>query len=127
MDELDRIFTVDVRCSIAPKCERELHCYLCYTNLGLAWKRPAFDGKNLSLEETPPRMLRQGCSDDEDSDGETLYTETESEESDEETQSDIDFIDDSELSLPPPTPIYTILPYMYSTNLSDSIEKSDIK
>lgn len=46
-------------------------------------------------------MLRQG-SDDEDSDGETLYTETESEESDEETQSDIDFIDDSELTFQPP-------------------------
>ena len=47
-------------------------------------------------------MLRQG-SDDEDSDGETLYTETESEESDEETQSDIDFIDDSELTFKTPT------------------------
>ena len=46
-------------------------------------------------------MLRQG-SDDEDSDGETLYTETESEESDEETQSDIDFIDDSELTFQTP-------------------------
>ena len=46
-------------------------------------------------------MLRQG-SDDEDSDGETLYTDTESEESDEETQSDTDFIDDSELTFQAP-------------------------
>ena len=52
-------------------------------------------------------MLRQDCSadvdsDSEDSEGETLYTETESEESGEESQSDVDFIDDSELNLPPP-------------------------
>ena len=64
-------------------------------------------------------MLRQG-SDDEDSDGETLYTETESEESDEETQSDTDFIDDSELTFQAPV----TRPYYlrnYGTHLTSPI------
>ena len=65
-------------------------------------------------------MLRQG-SDDEDSDGETLYTETESEESDEETQSDIDFIDDSELTFQTPVTRPYYLLRNYGTHITSPI------